>query len=314
MSRVIHPNPSSPRADWREACAYSHGRTSFAFLDEGAKREIRRRMLKAVAIPGYQVPFGSREMPIARGWGTGGLQLTLSLIGPEDVLKVIDQGADDSVNAVSIRRFVTRVTGVRTTTDTPAATLIQTRHRIPEEPLRPHQILVFQVPIPEPLRLVEPSEVETRRMHSEADYSRMWLYLYEDIVTYGEITIGARYPVLVNRRHLMDPSPIPRWDVARLNGNPALMLFCAGREKRIYALPPHTRVEPLEFEDFRFQVESFDDRRCLHCGSTQSFLDEIIEEETGRRLYACSDSAFCEKVRKAGDGSTPPSRKEERLP
>ncbi|HWR91493.1 MAG TPA: alpha-D-ribose 1-methylphosphonate 5-phosphate C-P-lyase PhnJ, partial [Desulfobacterales bacterium] len=36
-------------------------------------------MLKAVAIPGCQVPFGSREMPIARGWGTGGLQLTLSL-------------------------------------------------------------------------------------------------------------------------------------------------------------------------------------------------------------------------------------------
>ena len=33
--------------------------------------------------------------------------------GPEDVLKVIDQGADDSVNAVNIRKFVTRVTGVR---------------------------------------------------------------------------------------------------------------------------------------------------------------------------------------------------------
>ena len=44
--------------------------------------------------PGYQVPFGSRDMPIARGWGTGGLQLTLSLIGPDDILKVIDQGAD----------------------------------------------------------------------------------------------------------------------------------------------------------------------------------------------------------------------------
>jgi alpha-D-ribose 1-methylphosphonate 5-phosphate C-P lyase len=44
----------------------------FAFLDEGAKREIRRTILKAVAIPGYQVPFGSRELPIGRGWGTGG--------------------------------------------------------------------------------------------------------------------------------------------------------------------------------------------------------------------------------------------------
>lgn len=46
---------------------------NFAFLDEGSKREIRRAILKAVAIPGYQVPFASREMPIGRGWGTGGL-------------------------------------------------------------------------------------------------------------------------------------------------------------------------------------------------------------------------------------------------
>ena len=33
---------------------------NFAFLDEGSKREIRRAILKAVAIPGYQVPFASR--------------------------------------------------------------------------------------------------------------------------------------------------------------------------------------------------------------------------------------------------------------
>ena len=39
---------------------------NFAFLDEGSKREIRRSILKAVAIPGYQVPFGSRELPIGR--------------------------------------------------------------------------------------------------------------------------------------------------------------------------------------------------------------------------------------------------------
>ena len=34
-------------------------------LDEYAKREIRRAVLTAVAVPGYQVPFGSREMPVA---------------------------------------------------------------------------------------------------------------------------------------------------------------------------------------------------------------------------------------------------------
>ena len=95
----------------------------------------------------------------------------------------------------------------------------------------------------------------------------MWLYLYEDIVKFNEITVGARYPVLVNRRHLMDPSPIPRWDVAKLSQGEALCLFCAGREKRIYAVPPHTEVEPLSFEDFAFRAEEFEGRRCGRCGS-----------------------------------------------
>ncbi|MEL6307198.1 MAG: alpha-D-ribose 1-methylphosphonate 5-phosphate C-P-lyase PhnJ, partial [Chloroflexota bacterium] len=80
---------------------------SFGFLDSFAKRELRRRMLKAVAIPGCQIPYASRELPIARGWGTGGLQATLSIVGPNDVVKVIDQGADDSVNAANLRRFIT---------------------------------------------------------------------------------------------------------------------------------------------------------------------------------------------------------------
>ena len=290
------PAVPGPIDDWRSARPSRSAGYSFGFLDEGAKREIRRKTLKAVAIPGYQVPFGSREMPIARGWGTGGIQLTLSLIGPRDVLKVIDQGSDDTTNAVSIRKFFAKTAGVATTTRTTEATVIQTRHRIPEEPLRSHQILVFQVPIPEPLRLVEPSEQETRRMHAEADYSRMWLYLYEDIVRFNEITVAARYPVMVNRRHLMDPSPIPRWDLEKLNGSDALMLFCAGREKRIYAVPPHTEVRPLEFEDVAFRPERFDGRGCELCGATRSYLDEIVGAG-GRRSYVCSDTAYCAKMR-----------------
>ena len=49
---------------------------NYAYLDEQTKRMIRRAILKALAIPGYQVPFGSREMPLAYGWGTGGIQVT----------------------------------------------------------------------------------------------------------------------------------------------------------------------------------------------------------------------------------------------
>src|SRR5215468_9122289 len=98
---------------------------AYGFLDDFAKREIRRRTLKAIAVPGYQVPYASRELPIARGWGTGGLQITLSLVGPESVVKVIDQGADDSVNAANLRRFITRMSGAETTTDTLKASIIQ---------------------------------------------------------------------------------------------------------------------------------------------------------------------------------------------
>ena len=286
----LHEWAAIPSQHQKEPAGYPYG-----FLDEGAKKEIRRALLKAVAIPGYQVPYGSREMPIARGWGTGGLQITLALIVPQDTLKVIDQGCDGSVNAVNIKKFVTTVADAAITTDTTQATVIQTRHRIPEEPMSEEQILVLQVPYPEALREVEPSEIETRRMHAEADYSRMWLYLYEDIVKYGEITISYRYPVTVNGRYITDPSPIPRWDVPKLHMARTLFLFGAGREKRIYAIPPYTKVEPLEFDDHRFRVEDMQGKTCARCGATGIFLDEVIEDAGGGRSYCCSDTGYCDK-------------------
>jgi alpha-D-ribose 1-methylphosphonate 5-phosphate C-P lyase len=267
---------------------------NYAFLDELSKKAVRRALLKGVAIPGYQVPFGSRELPIARGWGTGGLQITLSLIGPGDVLKVIDQGADEGVNAVNIRRLVSRTSpGVRTTLETSEATIIQTRHRIPERPLREDQLLVLQVPQPEPLRTVEWREVETRRMHAEADYSRMWVALYEDVVQNGRVTKYAGYPVAVNGRHIMAPSPIPKWDVPKLHMAPYLSLFGAGREKRIYAVPPLTSVVPLSFDDYPFAVESFDGRCCARCGSPNTYLVSLPDSQ-GDSVYICSDSSWCD--------------------
>ncbi len=271
---------------------------NFAYLDEQTKRMIRRAILKAVAIPGYQVPFASREMPMPYGWGTGGVQVTASIIGPHDVLKVIDQGADDTTNAVSIRAFFEKTTGVRTTTRTQDATIIQTRHRIPEEPLRAGQTIVFQVPIPEPLRFLEPRETETRRMHALADYSLMHVKLYEDITRHGRIATAYAYPVLVNGRYMMDPSPIPKFDNPKLDRSPALMLFGAGREKRIYALPPYTRVESLDFEDHPFEAGKTPGR-CGLCGAEDSYLDEIVTGDAGERLFACSDTDYCEKRRNA---------------
>jgi len=266
---------------------------NFAFFDEGSKREIRRASLKAVAIPGYQVPFASREMPIARGWGTGGLQLTLSLIGREDILKVIDQGSDESVNAINIKKIISKTTGVKLTDETNIATLIQSRHRIPELPLNEAQILVLQVPVPEPLRVVEPSEFITKRLHSEMEYSGAWLMLFEEIMKYGNMATGADHPVYVNDRYVMAPSPIPRFDNPKLNYSKALILFGAGREKKIYAIPPYTKVVSLAFDDYPFEVENFGDKSCKICGARGVYLDEIIDEEKGDTFYQCSDTSFC---------------------
>ena len=267
---------------------------NFAYLDERTKRMIRRAILKAVAIPGYQVPFGSREMPLPYGWGTGGIQVTASIIGESDVLKVIDQGSDDTVNAVNIRRFFQRTTGVEVTTDTTAASIIQTRHRIPETPLREGQVIVYQVPVPEPMQRLEPREEETRKLHALQEYGLMHVNLFEDLAHYGHISSTYDYPVLVNVRYIMSPSPIPKFDNPKMHLNPALQLFGAGREKRIYAVPPYTTVESLGFEDHPFEVQRWQSA-CELCGSNESFLDEVIMDDQGKKMFVCSDSDYCSK-------------------
>ena len=274
---------------------------NFAYLDERTKRMIRRAILKAVAIPGHQVPFGSREMPLPYGWGTGGIQVTAAVLGPQDTLKVIDQGSDDTVNAVNIRRFFQRTAGVPITTRTVEASVIQTRHRIPEVPLREGQILVYQVPVPEPMQRLEPRASETRTLHALAEYGLMHVKLYEDIARHGHIATTYDYPVMVNGRYLMAPSPIPKFDNPKMHMNPALQLFGAGREKRIYAVPPYTPVESLAFDDHPFEVQRWD-AACALCGATDSFLDEIITNDEGGRMHVCSDSDHCQQRRADGHG------------
>ena len=272
---------------------------NFAYLDEETKRMIRRAILKAIAVPGYQVPFASREMPMPYGWGTGGVQVTAACLTPGDVLKVIDQGADDTTNAVSIRRFFQRTAGVATTEATAEATLIQTRHRIPEAALTEDQILVYQVPIPEPLRFLEPRETETRKMHALEEYGLMHVKLYEDIARHGEIATSYAYPVRVEGRYVMDPSPIPKFDNPKLSDSAAIQLFGAGRESRIYALPPFTRVVSLDFEDHPF-TPSKADHACDLCGAADSYLDEVITDDQGSRMFVCSDTDFCRCRSEAG--------------
>jgi alpha-D-ribose 1-methylphosphonate 5-phosphate C-P lyase len=272
---------------------------NFAYLDEQTKRMIRRAILKAIAIPGYQVPFASREMPMPYGWGTGGVQVTAAIIGPDDVLKVIDQGADDTTNAVSIRAFFAKVANVATTTHTGEATIIQTRHRIPEQALTVGQVLVYQVPIPEPLRFLEPRETETRKMHALEEYGLMHVKLYEDIARHGRIATTYAYPVKIEGRYVMDPSPTPKFDNPKMHQSAALQLFGAGREKRIYAVPPFTDVVSLDFEDHPFEVQHFTEL-CALCGAEQVYLDEVILDDHGGHMFVCSDTDFCEDRRAHG--------------
>ena len=271
---------------------------NFAYLDEQTKRMIRRAILKGLAVPGYQVPFASREMPMPYGWGTGGVQVSAATLTPEDTFKVIDQGADDTTNAVSIRKFFEKTAELETTTETSAATVIQTRHRIPEEVLTEDQILVYQVPIPEPLRFLEPRETETRKMHALEEYGLMHVKLYEDISRHGHIATSYAYPVRVEGRYVMDPSPIPKFDNPKME-MAAIQLFGAGREQRIYALPPYTEVVSLDFEDHPFDPSKAP-HPCGLCGAEDSYLDEVIVDDAGGRMFVCSDTDYCESRRAQG--------------
>ena len=78
-----------------------------------------------------------------------------------------------------------------------------------------------------------------------------------------------------------------------------LQLFGAGREARIYAIPPFTDVVCLDFEDYPFTVQTWE-ACCAICGAEDSYLDEIIVDDSGRHMFVCSDTDHCAKRQAAG--------------
>jgi alpha-D-ribose 1-methylphosphonate 5-phosphate C-P lyase len=97
----------------------------------------------------------------------------------------------------------------------------------------------------------------------------------------------------------MDPSPIPKFDNPKLSVNPAIQLFGAGREQRIYALPPWTEAISLDFDDHPFETSKAP-HGCALCGAKDSYLDEVITNDQGGRMFACSDTDFCTGRRTSG--------------
>jgi alpha-D-ribose 1-methylphosphonate 5-phosphate C-P lyase len=55
----------------------------------------------------------------------------------------------------------------------------------------------------------------------------------------------------------------------------------------------------LDFEDHPFEVQRWE-HACALCGSHESYLDEMIVDDQGSRLFVCSDSDYCETRRSAG--------------
>jgi alpha-D-ribose 1-methylphosphonate 5-phosphate C-P lyase len=91
----------------------------------------------------------------------------------------------------------------------------------------------------------------------------------------------------------MDPSPTPKFDNPKMHMCPALQLFGAGREKRIYALPPYTDVVSLDFEDHPFERTRFE-HICARCGANDAYLDEVVVDDQGGRMFVCSDTDHCD--------------------
>ena len=101
----------------------------------------------------------------------------------------------------------------------------------------------------------------------------------------------------------MDPSPIPKFDNPKMANCPALQLFGAGREQRLYAIPPYCNVVSLDFEDYPF-TRLKADTICALCAANDSYLDEVIIDDSGTRMYVCSDTHYCEDRQSKGHTGT----------
>jgi alpha-D-ribose 1-methylphosphonate 5-phosphate C-P lyase len=134
-------------------------------------------------------------------------------------------------------------------------------------------------------------------MHALEEYGLMHVKLYEDIARNGHIATTYAYPVKVEGRYVMDPSPTRNSTIRRCTC-PAIQLFGAGREKRIYAIPP-TPMSSASISRITRSRPPF--RSALRAVRRRdSYLDEVIATTSGGRMFVCSDTDYCE---------TPPGRR-----
>jgi alpha-D-ribose 1-methylphosphonate 5-phosphate C-P lyase len=58
-------------------------------------------------------------------------------------------------------------------------------------------------------------------------------------------------------------------------------------------------VVSLDFEDHPFNRYRHD-APCALCGANDSYLDEIVIDDKGGRMFVCSDTDFCENRQAEG--------------
>src|SRR3546814_7621599 len=64
-------------------------------------------------------------------------------------------------------------------------------------------------------------------------------------------------------------------------------------------IPPHTEVVSLDFEDHPFEIQHFE-KPCGLCGAEGVYLDEVVLDDRGGRMFVCSDTDHCEDRRDQG--------------
>ena len=256
---------------------------------------IRRAILKAVAIPGYQVPFGSREMPLPYGWGTGGIQVTAAIIGPRRRAEGDRPGR---------RRHHQRRQHPPLLRSAPPASRPPTAPRRPPSSRRATasrrrrsregQILVYQVPIPEPLRASSRARRETRthararRVRPDARQALRGHRALRPIATHLRLPGDGERPLPDGA--LADPEVRQPEDA-----HAARRCSCSAPAARSASTRcrPRPTVESLDFDDHPFEVADAGPSRCALCGSRESFLDEVITDDGGGRMFVCSDTDYC---------------------
>lgn len=102
-------------------------------------------------------------------------------------------------------------------------------------------------------------------------------------------------------RYVVNPSPIPKFENPNLYMSAARHLFGAGREQRIYAIPSHTRVVRLDFENCPFDAGKAG-HVCALFAEDESDLDEVIVNDAGGRMFVFSDTDHCRERCAAGFG------------